>query len=211
IGVRDLGLAYTMSEENADHLTKVYDLAKQEGVDFTSAVAQSSDFYFGGKQIERRAEAEAIAREFDGVIRQQLRSWHPKQWARAFFTNGLKRLALENIQVLPTRAGMDFFFLDPFGIVYPSVVHPSPMGNLMEAPTFGALWQGADANKARDAVRHWKRPYWMVCTARTAIRRNAVLVIAWIIRNRIGMMVGGPPSRTTVQSTTTIAHAASTS
>jgi MoaA/NifB/PqqE/SkfB family radical SAM enzyme len=188
IGVRDLGLAYTMSEENADHLTKVYDLARQEGVDFTSAVAQSSDFYFGGKQIERRADADAIAREFDAVIRSQLRSWHPKQWVRAFFTHGLKRLALENVQVLPTRAGTDFFFLDPFGVVYPSVVHPSPMGNLTEATTFAELWQGEAAERARDIVRRWTRPYWMVCTARTSIRRHALRVIAWIIRQKIATM-----------------------
>jgi len=195
IGVRDLGLAYTMSEENADHLTKVYDLARAEGVDFTSAVAQSSDFYFGGKQIERRAEAQAIAREFDAVIRQQLWSWHPKQWVRAYFTNGLKRLALENVQVLPTRAGTDFFFLDPFGVVYPSVVHPSEMGNLHDAATFAELWKSDAAVQARDVVRRWKRPYWMVCTARTAIRRNAPRVIAWIIRQRIATLGRGsaPP------------------
>lgn len=210
IGVRDLGLAYTMSEENAEHLTKVYDLARAEGVDFTSAVAQSSDFYFGGKQIERHAAAEAIAREFDAVIRQQLQSWSPKQWARAFFTNGLKRLALENVQVLPTRAGTDFFFLDPFGVVYPSVVHPSPMGNLMEAATFADLWQSDAAQQARDVVRRWMRPYWMVCTARTTIRRNALRVIAWILRMKFATMGRGTGDRATPVPHTVPSHAHST-
>lgn len=195
IGVRDLGLAYTMSEENADHLTKVYELARQEGVDFTSAVAQSSDFYFGGKQIERHADAAAIAREFDAVIRAQLQSRHSKQWVRAFFTSGLKCLALENVQVLPTRAGTDFFFLDPFGVVYPSVVHPSPMGNIMEVATFQELWQSDVADKSRDVVRRWTRPYWMVCTARTSIRRHALRVVTWIIRNKIATIGRGKPDQ----------------
>lgn len=203
IGVRDLGVAYTMSEENANHLTKVYNLSRAEGVDFTSAVAQSSDFYFGGKQIgqsssakaseDKRAAADTIAQEFDRVIRQQLRSRDPKQWVRAFFTNGLKRLALENVQVLQTRAGTDFFFLDPFGVIFPSVVHPAPMGNLTEVTLFQELWQSEAADKARDVVRHWTRPYWMVCTARTSIRRHALHVIAWIIRNKIATMELGKP------------------
>ncbi|MBI4143081.1 radical SAM protein [Candidatus Uhrbacteria bacterium] len=194
MGVRDLGIAYTMSEENAEHLTKVYDLARAEGVDFTSAVAQSSDFYFGGKQIEQRASADAIADAFDTVIRRQLHSWHPKQWVRAFFTNGLKRLALDGVQVLPTRAGTDFFFLDPFGNVYPSVVHPSIMGSITKAPSFIALWTSEAATAARRVVAHWKRPYWMVCTARTTIRRHALHVIAWIIREKFRTLGVRPPT-----------------
>ena len=186
LGVSDLGLAYTMVEENVEHLTKVYDLATAEGVDFTSAVAQSSDFYFGGKQIERRVPSAVVAREFDAVIRRQLASWHPKQWARAYFTNGLQMLALEGVQALPSRAGTDAFFLDPFGAVYPSVVHPAVMGNITEAHTFAELWTSAAADSARRVVANWKRPYWMVCTARTAIRKHWIRVIAWIIRNKIG-------------------------
>jgi len=203
LGVKDLGIAYTMSEQNVEHMTKVYDLARAEGVQFTCAYAQSSDFYFGGKQvrlnvakstfggqIERRASVEAVAHEFDTVIARELRRWDPKSWVRAYFTNGLKRLALENMQVLPSRAGTASFFLDPFGIVYPSVVHPAPMGSITEATTFAALWDSDAARKARDLVRRWQRPYWMVCTARTAIRRNAVRVIAWIIRQKLATMVG---------------------
>jgi hypothetical protein len=190
-----------MSDQNAEHMTKVYDLARAEGVQFTCAYAQSSEFYFGGKQIERPQGSSierplgssVIAREFDTVIARELQRWDPKSWVRAYFTHGLKRLALENIQVLPSRAGTASFFLDPFGIVYPSVVHPAPMENLTEVATFDELWNGDAAMQARDVVRRWTRPYWMVCTARTAIRRNAPRVIAWIIRNKIATMAGGTP------------------
>lgn len=189
LGVRDLGLAYTMVEENVEHLTKVYALAQDERVEFTSAVAQSSDFYFGGKQIDRRVPPEVVAREFDTVIRQQLASRRPKEWVRAFFTNGLKVLALDGVQALPSRAGSDAFFLDPFGNVYPSVVHPAVMGNLTEAASFAELWSSAAADDARRVVRNWKRPYWMVCTARTAMQQHALRVIAWIVRRQIARIV----------------------
>ncbi|MBI4434992.1 radical SAM protein [Candidatus Uhrbacteria bacterium] len=210
LGVKDLGIAYTMSEQNVEHMTKVYDLARAEGVQFTCAYAQSSDFYFGGRQIERMAAADTIAHEFNTIITRELQRWDPKSWVRAYFTHGLKRLALDNVQVLPSRAGTASFFLDPFGIVYPSVVHPAEMGNLTAVATFQGLWESEAADRARDVVRHWKRPYWMVCTARTAIRHHWARVITWIIRNKIGMMVGGPPNRTIVPSATTIVHAAST-
>jgi MoaA/NifB/PqqE/SkfB family radical SAM enzyme len=209
IGVRDLSIAYTMTEENVEHLTKVYALAAHEGVDFTSAVAQSSDFYFGGKQIERHASPETIRREFDAVVTSQIRSWHPKQWVRAFFTDGLRRLALENVQVLPTRAGTDFFFLDPFGSVYPSVVHPAVMGNITEVRSFADLWSSTAAAEARQVVARWKRPYWMVCTARTSIKRHAVRVITWIVRRKLGTLIPGrAPTCVPAEPLPPIAHAA---
>ncbi|MBI4434145.1 radical SAM protein [Candidatus Uhrbacteria bacterium] len=185
IGVRDLGIAYTMSEENVEHLTKVYDLARREGVDCTWAVAQSSDFYFGGKQIERRAEAGVVAREFDTLMAHELGRWRPKAWVRAYFAYGLRRLALDGVQVLPSRAGTDFFFLDPFGSVYPSVVHPSIMGNLSAASSFADLWSSTSADDARRVVSAWDRPYWMVCTARTAIRRNLAMVGWWVLAQQM--------------------------
>jgi len=188
IGVRDLGLAYTMSGENVEHLTKVYDLSMAEGVQFTCAVAQSSDFYFGGKRVDRAADPTAVAREFDALVDRELRRWNPKAWVRAYFADGLKRLALAGEQRLPSRAGEDFFFLDPFGDVYPSVVHAVTMGSMKVAESFSDLWRSTTAVAARAAVAAHAHPYWMVCTARTAIRRHALRVVAWIIRAKIGTL-----------------------
>ena len=196
IGAKDLGLAYTMSGENAEHLTKVYDLSVQEGVQFTCAIAQSSYFYFGGKQIEQKIPRAIIVREFDKLIHSELYRWNPKSWVRAYFAYGLKRLALDNVQLLPSRAGEDFFFLDPFGVVYPSVVHAVVMGNLKDVETFGELWTSPAAADARAAVAAHAHPHWMVCTARTAIRRHALRVIWWIIQSKLATFVKRRPKIT---------------
>lgn len=189
IGVRDLGLAYTMSAENVAHFMRVYDLARAEGVQFTCAVAQNSSFYFGGKQGDWRVDPVAVAREFDALIARESRRWSMKAWVRAYFADGLKQLLLVGTQRLPSRAGEDFFFLDPFGDVYPSVVHAAVMGNIGEARTFADLWESKMAAAARAQVAAHVRPCWMVCTARTAIRRHALRVIAWVIRMKIGTMM----------------------
>lgn len=196
IGVRNLGFAYTMSGENAEHLTKVYDLSMQEGVQFTCAIAQSSYFYFGGKQVDQKADPAVIAWEFDALVRRELQRWSPKSWARAYFAYGLKRLALENVQALPSRAGEDFFFLDPFGVVYPSVVHAVIMGNLRDTETFEALWSSPVAADARAKIAAHVHPHWMVCTARTAIRRHALRVIRWIIWSKLAAFIRWRPKTT---------------
>ncbi|MBI2483141.1 radical SAM protein [Candidatus Uhrbacteria bacterium] len=206
IGVRDIGFGYTMTEENVEHCTKVYALAQQERVDCTWAVAQSSDFYFGGKQIERRVDPAVVAREFDVLMEAELRRWRPKSWVRAYFAYGLRRLALDGVQVLPSRAGTDFFFLDPFGNVYPSVVHPSVMGNCAAATSFSDLWTSTAAAHARRVVAAWDRPYWMVCTARTAIRRNLPRVARWVLVQQLRLL----PQRLTGHRSLSVPTAAAT-
>ncbi|MFH1430138.1 MAG: radical SAM protein [Candidatus Uhrbacteria bacterium] len=187
-GVKNLGVAYTMSSENIDHATQVYEFAQTEGVQFTDAVVHNSEAFFGGKENLRIGSSSVVESELDIISDAEIRSWHPKRWARAYFTWGLKRFAVDGVQVCPSRAGEDFFFLDPFGNVMPSVMHPNSMGNLTEVSSFEELWQGERAQRARFAAVAFARPYWMVCTARTAMRRHALRVIAWILSHKIATL-----------------------
>jgi len=50
MGMTNLRLAFTVMEKNVNHFSKVYDLSRELGVEFTHSFAQSSEFYFGGKQ-----------------------------------------------------------------------------------------------------------------------------------------------------------------
>lgn len=191
-GVANLGIAFTMTNDNIDHLAQLADVAEAEGVQFTCALMHSSAFYFGGKENARdAARIVAIGAAFDALADRGLRSWDPKRWARAYFAHGLAVLAREGRQVLPSRAGVDFFFLDPWGSVVPSVMHPHTLGNLAASATFAALWTSAPADAARAAVRRSPQPYWLICTARTTMRRHPVRVLAWIIRRKLGTMIPG--------------------
>jgi MoaA/NifB/PqqE/SkfB family radical SAM enzyme len=184
VGMNNLRLAFTVSKQNVTHMSKVYDLSRELGVQFTLALAQSSEFFFGGKQIVEEPSETELKEQFNYVIGQELKSWQPKRWARAYFAESLYKFARTGRQALPSRAGIDFFFLDPFGNVYPSVVHNAVMGNLHEK-SFEEIWNSAEAEEARKKVKESEQDVWMICTARTAIKRNLLKVGWWIFKNKL--------------------------
>jgi Fe-coproporphyrin III synthase len=190
IGVSDIGIAYTMTEDNVEELERVYAFARDEGVQCTFALAHTSAFYFGGKaNADHLRDRAQVGRVFDQVKERELATWKPKRWARAYFLDGLKELALHGTQRLPSRAGEDYFFLDPFGNVYPSVVHPNVLGNLSESASWEAIWSSKQAIQARKATAKSSTAYWLVCTARTAIRRHIVRVLAWIAWEKMKLLL----------------------
>jgi MoaA/NifB/PqqE/SkfB family radical SAM enzyme len=184
LGMKNLRLAFTVSKQNVEHLGKVYNLSRELGVQFTMALAQSSEFFFGGKQVEESPDINILKEQFNYVIRQELQSWQPKRWVRSYFAKSLLDFAITGKQALLSRAGIDFFFLDPFGKVYPSVVHNAVMGNLHEK-NFEEIWNSSEAETARAKVREAKQDVWMICTARTAIKNYPARVGWWILKSKI--------------------------
>lgn len=185
VGVKSIRIAFTVMTHNVGELPKVYDLAQEKGVEFTMAFAQSSDFYFGAKQNYENPDQTLLKEGFTHVIKNELKSFHPKRWVRAFFAYGLYNFATKNTQPMESLPGTDFFYLDPKGTVYPSVVHFYDMGHITEFDNFDDLWQGEKAQAARKKMLEKKKAHWMICTARTAIRRNPTTVAKWILKSRM--------------------------
>lgn len=183
LGMKSLRLAFTISKENVEHMSKVYDLSRELGVEFTLALAQSSEFFFGGKEVKEAPSEEVLKDQFDYLINKELKGWRPKRWARAYFAKSLFDFARTGKQTLPSRAGRDFFFLDPFGNIYPSVIHNSIMGNIKEK-SFIEIWNSKEAKEARKKVKESNQDAWMICTARSAIKRHPIKVGWWVIRNK---------------------------
>ena len=63
IGVTKLRLGFTATDKNVNHLSKVYNLSQELGVEFTHSFAQNSEFYFGGKQNVHNPRGEVLNRE----------------------------------------------------------------------------------------------------------------------------------------------------
>lgn len=184
IGVKNIRLAFTAMTVNVHEIPKVYDLSREKGVQFTCAFAQSSDFYFGGKQNFEDPDPALLKTGFQHVIKNELKTMSPKRWVRAFFADGLYHFATTEQQPLESRPGTDFFYLDPNGIVYPSVVHPYKMGDFKKTEDFTQLWHGEDATTARKKVAKSTKQYWMICTARSAIRNNPGKVAKWFAKSK---------------------------
>ncbi|MBU0660955.1 radical SAM protein [Patescibacteria group bacterium] len=184
LGMKNLRLAFTILPENIQDFGKVYDESKKRGIQFTHAFAQSSEHYFG-IDIDNNPDKKELKKQYLHIMNSELSSWNPKKWVRAFFAHGLYKFSIEKKQVLNNDPGTKFFYLDPDGVVYPSVVHNFPMGNLREHAYWDSLWQGKKANESRKQVRTIGQPAWMICTARTAIKKNPHKVACWIVKNKI--------------------------
>jgi len=185
LGMNNLRLGFTVMEKNINQMSKVYSLAKGLGVEFTHSFAQSSDFYFGGKQNEFHPRFDLLKREYEYLINEELKSWKIKKWLRAYFAYGMYKFIVSRSPVLDNAPGRDFFFLDPDGIIYPSVVHNVKMINIREIKKIEDFWCSKEAEEKRRQVDDLKIPVWMICTARTAIRKHLFKVLFWILKNKI--------------------------
>jgi len=178
--IKHVKMAFTLNSENYRELQKTYEWSEKLGCEFAMAIAHSSDVYFG-KKNELAFSANDVNHQFDFIIRDLLKSFNPKNWGRAYFIDGLKKICQGENRPLKSFAGEDFFYLDPRGDVYPSVVDNVIMGNINDFDFFDELWLSENAFSAREALQGYESNYWMVCTARTAIKRNPLKVAKWLL------------------------------
>ena len=190
IGYRNVRVAFTAQRSNIKHLGAVYDLSRQFGYQFTTSVAQNSEFYFFTDE-NQRVEAAELENELTYVMRKELRSWNPKKWLRAYFYAGVLRYNAVGERILGCLAGRDSFFMDPDGTVYPCLTLNRPMGNLREQ-AFEEIWSGQAAEGIRRAVRTCGEPCWMICTVRASLKRNPSKPVKWIVGNWMRLLVGKP-------------------
>ena len=188
-GVRNIRLAFTATSRNISHLERVLDLSREKGVEFTCAIAQNSEHYFKTDANTGIEDRDELRRQFNYLISRQLRGFHPKRWARAYFALGVYEFAANRKRLLECRAGTDFFYLDPTGDVYSCNVLPAVMGNLMESD-FTTLWNSPRACAVRERVARCQEGCWMVCTARTVIKRHPMAVGRWILASKIRRALG---------------------
>lgn len=189
LGLTNLRLAFTLTDRNVNHLSKVYNLARELGAQFTHSFAQSSEFYFGGKQNVNQPRRELLEKEYTYLIREELKTWNLKRWARAYYAYGMFKFITAARPPVDGAPGRDFFFLDPGGKIYPSVVHNHPLGNIKdvgqnEFPTFEQFWCSDEVEVRREAVDASQIPVWMICTARTAIKKHPFRVGWWVLKNK---------------------------
>lgn len=177
LGVTDLGLAATASERNPGGLERVKAQADRMGVAFTASAAHSSPIFFGEHDADRPS-SEATVGEIARIMRGELASSRPLDWAKAYYMRGLADYVLRRPRRLPCRAGIDHFFLDPYGDVYPCNISGVKMGNIRDG-SFDEL-RRASESEVRPAVASCEEQCWMVCTVSPPMRRRPLGPTAWI-------------------------------
>jgi len=180
-GFTNIRIGFTAMNENVHEMRQVYDFANEMGVQFTTAVAQNSEIYFS-TQVNTDVSNETLYDALGYVMTHELRSYHPKRWLRAYFESGTLVFNREKRRILECRAGIDFFYLAPEGIVYPCLTIPSPMGDL-KGNSFETVWESPQAAQVRREIAGCQQ-CWMICTARSELKKNLPRALGWIAREK---------------------------
>jgi MoaA/NifB/PqqE/SkfB family radical SAM enzyme len=185
-------VAFTVTRRNVPHLGAVYRLARRLGARFSCTLAQDSPHYFQIEgQGDHRAEAAALAAQVEKVARAELASASPRRWARAYYLGLLADTARRGERPLPCRAGRDFFYADWRGAVYSCNVLPILLGRINGSGGVRELLSRPETRRALEPVEGCRR-CWMVCTARTALRRHWRRAAGWIVRAQVRRLAGAP-------------------
>jgi MoaA/NifB/PqqE/SkfB family radical SAM enzyme len=180
-GVRDIRIGFTATPQNVAQLLPVFELANELGVEFAATVAQNSDVYYATDQ-NFSVDAEAVATQFGALVRERLASRSPKDWLRAYFDHGVIDFTRTGARLNGCDAASGFFFLAPTGDVYPCLTLSRVLGNIRQTP-FDELWRGEQAWRIREEVSQCRK-CWMMCTARSELKRQPIAIASWVVREQ---------------------------
>ncbi len=193
MGVKDIGIATTVSHKNCHELMPVYQLTQNLNMDFATATFHNS-FYFH-KHDNKIMDTDKVVDSFFDLADELLKGKNPKDWFRAFFNVGLINYIHGNKRLLPCEAGTVNFFIEPFGDVYPcngleERYWKESMGNIRDADSFESLWFSKQAEKVRGSVRTCPKNCWMVGTAAPVMKKYLKHPLAWVMKNKLKSLMG---------------------
>ncbi len=180
-GIKDIGFGITVSDRNANDLMELYELAEWLGVEFATAVLHNG--YYFHKYDNLITKPNDVICAFEQLIQRQLKHKRPKNWFRAYFNYGIINRVKGNPRLLPCRMGEDIFVVDPWGDVKPCNVLDETIGNIKDQP-FDEIWSSPRAEEVRQLTRNCKHECWMVGSAAPAMKRDILVPIKWIIKNK---------------------------
>ncbi len=184
IGLVNLGLSFTIMDENIKELPEVYELARKNNLEFALALVQNSNIYFQ-KNSNKINFLEEVRENLNYAIKSELKSWSPKRWSRAFYNYGLKFYAEKGERLLPSGAGFDSLFIDPAGDIYPSNLINLEIGNLAD-DKLDNIWNSQRVNQVRAEIKNKNiKESWIICTLRGEMKKNFIKVIVWIAKNKL--------------------------
>ncbi|NQV00632.1 MAG: radical SAM protein [Parcubacteria group bacterium] len=181
LGIKNLKIAFTLNNKNINQLKRVYQLSKELGVEFSLAVCHDSSHYFK-KQNNEITNTIQIKRQISWLIEEELKSFSPKKWLRAYFAWGMLGFLKNRKRVLPDYSGLNSLFIDPFGNIYPSDVWDMKIGRLQEIKNWNSF-----VLKTKEILlsKDKERPNsWMICTARQAMKKHWLKVSLWILQTK---------------------------
>lgn len=185
MGMKDVGFGMTVQDANAKDLVALYNISNDMNMEFATASLHNSFYFVEAKNVIK--DRPMVAKEFENLINELLKSKSPKKWFRAYFNHGLINYIYGQERLLPCDMAFDTFFIDPYGDVMPcnGTKDKEVMGNINTCSTWDELWDGEMAEKVRRKVRHCDRACWMIGSASPAMKKYIVKPAMWVILHKI--------------------------
>lgn len=187
--LRDLRIGMTLVTDNYRYAEQVYRLSKDLGVEFTITFAHNSEIYFQKTDNPHPEFSNVSESKLKGIVDAQLMSFSAKDWFRAYHVQGITSPDLRREFISRCQAGTRFFFVAPYGEVYPCMVMNMPIGNLREARDWDSLFDKDKETRIRRAVRNCREDCWMVCNTRSLIISQPLRAGLWVARNKLRLLL----------------------
>ena len=166
MGMKDVGFGMTVQDKNAPDLVPLYKISNKMGMEFATASLHNSFYFVEAKNIIH--DRPMVAKNFESLVNELLKSNSPKKWFRAYFNHGLINYIYGQKRLLPCDMSFDTFFIDPYGDVMPcnGTKDKEVMGNLCD------------------------RDCWMIGSVSPAMHKYIGRVIPWVISHKVKSMMG---------------------
>ncbi len=185
MGMKDVGFGMTVQDANAKDLVALYNLSNELNMEFATASLHNSFYFVEAKNIIH--DRPMVAKEFENLINELLKSKSPKKWFRAYFNHGLINYIYGQKRLLPCDMAFDTFFIDPYGDVMPcnGTKDKEIMGNLNEASSWEELWNSPQAESVRKKVRCCERNCWMIGSVSPAMHKYIWVPALWVLKHKL--------------------------
>ena len=184
MGHPDIGFGMTVQDSNCEDLVKLYQLSEKMDMEFATATLHNS-FYF--RKLDNKINDKLkVAKSFEALINELLRTKSPKKWFRAYFNHGLINYIYDNPRLLPCGMGSNAFFLDPYGDVIPcnGMKEKMPLGNLNNN-SWDDIWNSSQAAEVRKYVKNCAKNCWMIGSVSPAMKQYLWIPSFWVLRHKL--------------------------
>lgn len=189
MGMKDVGFGMTVQDRNANDLVPLYKLSNEMGMEFATASLHNSFYFVEAKNIIH--DRPMVAKNFESLVNELLKSNSPKKWFRAYFNHGLINYIYGQKRLLPCDMSFDTFFIDPYGDVMPcnGTKDKEVMGNL-NRQSWDELWNSPEAEQVRNKVRSCDRNCWMIGSVSPAMHKYIATPALWVMKHKLKAMLG---------------------
>lgn len=192
MGMKDVGFGMTVQDRNAQDLVPLYKISNEMGMEFATASLHNSFYFVEAKNIIH--DRVMVAKKFEDLVNELLKSNSPKKWFRAYFNHGLINYIYGQKRLLPCDMSFDTFFIDPYGDVMPcnGTKDKEVMGNLKEQ-TWNELWNSNKAEEVRKRVHCCSRNCWMIGSVSPAMHKYIWKPATWVIVHKFKSLFSKHP------------------